>query len=88
VGVVRVAESSTAPARSPSSRARTPAASSRGSSAARNTLHPNEKATVIELPESADAQRQGMVKNAVAKSSTYSVLNLDVVWTAEFAANG
>jgi hypothetical protein len=29
-----------------------------------------------------------MVKNAVAKSSTYSVLNLDVVWTAEFAANG
>jgi multiple sugar transport system substrate-binding protein len=52
-----------------------------------NKLHPSEKATVIELPESADAQRQEMVKNAVAKSDTYSVLNLDVVWTAEFAAN-
>jgi multiple sugar transport system substrate-binding protein len=53
-----------------------------------NALHPDEKATVIELPEAADAQRQEMVKNAVAKSATYSVLNLDVVWTAEFAANG
>jgi multiple sugar transport system substrate-binding protein len=53
-----------------------------------NKLHPDERADVIELPESADAQRQEMVKNAVAKSDTYSVLNLDVVWTAEFAANG
>ena len=52
-----------------------------------NSQHPNEKATVIELPESADQQRQQMVQNAQTKSDAYSVLNLDVVWTAEFAAN-
>lgn len=52
-----------------------------------NAQHPNEKVRVIELPESADAQRQQMVQNATVKSDAYSVLNLDVVWTAEFAAN-
>jgi multiple sugar transport system substrate-binding protein len=53
-----------------------------------NSSHPNEKVTIIELPESADAQRQQMVQAATAKSATYSVLNMDVIWTAEFAANG
>ncbi|MFC7617317.1 ABC transporter substrate-binding protein [Actinokineospora soli] len=52
-----------------------------------NAQHPDQKVTVIELPESADAQRQQMVQNAQTKSDAYSVLNLDVVWTAEFAAN-
>jgi multiple sugar transport system substrate-binding protein len=52
-----------------------------------NTQHPNEKVRLIELPEDADAQRQQMVQNAQAKSDAYSVLSLDVVWTAEFAAN-
>ncbi|CRK57905.1 Maltose/maltodextrin ABC transporter, substrate binding periplasmic protein MalE [Alloactinosynnema sp. L-07] len=52
-----------------------------------NSAHPNEKVTVIELPEDADAQRQQMVQNATTKSDAYTVLNLDVVWTAEFAAN-
>lgn len=52
-----------------------------------NTAHPDEKVTVIELPESADGQRQQMVQSALAKQDTYSILNLDVVWTAEFAAN-
>jgi multiple sugar transport system substrate-binding protein len=53
-----------------------------------NADHPNEKVSIIELPESADAQRQQMVQNASAKTDTYSVLNMDVIWTAEFAANG
>jgi multiple sugar transport system substrate-binding protein len=53
-----------------------------------NSAHPGEKATIIELPESADAQRQQMVQNAQAESDAYAVLNLDVIWTAEFAANG
>jgi multiple sugar transport system substrate-binding protein len=53
-----------------------------------NAAHPDEKVTIRELPESADAQRQLMVQNATAKSKTYSILNLDVIWTAEFAANG
>lgn len=52
-----------------------------------NADHPTEKVTINELPESADGQRQQMVQVAQAKSDTYSLLNLDVVWTAEFAAN-
>ncbi|WP_020392412.1 ABC transporter substrate-binding protein [Kribbella catacumbae] len=55
--------------------------------AAWNSQHPEEKVTVSELPESADAQRQQMVQNAQNKQDSFSVLNLDVVWTAEFAAN-
>ena len=52
-----------------------------------NSDHPDEKVTITELPESADDQRQQMVQNAQVKSDAYTVLNLDVVWTAEFAAN-
>ncbi|MEV4318119.1 ABC transporter substrate-binding protein [Actinocrispum sp. NPDC049592] len=52
-----------------------------------NSAHPGEQVRIVELPESADAQRQQMVQNAQVKSNAYSVLNLDVVWTAEFAAN-
>lgn len=55
--------------------------------AAWNAENPDAQARVIELPEAADAQRQQMVQNATAESTEYSVLNLDVVWTAEFAAN-
>jgi multiple sugar transport system substrate-binding protein len=55
--------------------------------AAWNSQHPDEKVEIKELPESADTQRQQMVQNAQAKSDAFSVLNLDVVWTAEFAAN-
>lgn len=52
-----------------------------------NSQHPNEQVRLIELPEDADAQRQQMVQNAQTKSDAYGVLNLDVVWTSEFAAN-
>ncbi|MGP9695291.1 ABC transporter substrate-binding protein [Brachybacterium sp. AOP25-B2-12] len=52
-----------------------------------NSEHPDEKVTLIELPESADDQRSQMINNAQAKSDAYTVLGLDVVWTAEFAAN-
>ena len=52
-----------------------------------NKQHPNEPARLVELPEDADAQRQQMVQNAQTKSSAYTVLGLDVVWTSEFAAN-
>jgi multiple sugar transport system substrate-binding protein len=52
-----------------------------------NKLHPKETVRLVELPESADQQRQQMVQNAQTKSDAYTVLNLDVVWTAEFAAN-
>lgn len=52
-----------------------------------NADHPNEQARVVELPESADQQRSRMVQNAQVRSEEFAVLNLDVVWTAEFAAN-
>ncbi|GLW95189.1 ABC transporter substrate-binding protein [Actinokineospora globicatena] len=52
-----------------------------------NAAHADQLVTVIELPEDADAQRQQMVQNARTQSDAYGVLNLDVVWTAEFAAN-
>jgi len=53
-----------------------------------NKDHPSEQARLIELPESADDQRQQMIQNAQTKSDAYTILNTDVVWTAEFAANG
>ena len=52
-----------------------------------NAEHADQKVRIVELPESADGQRQQMVQNAQVKSEAFSVLNLDVVWTAEFAAN-
>jgi trehalose/maltose transport system substrate-binding protein len=52
-----------------------------------NAQHPKENVRLIELPEDADSQRQQMVQNAQTKSDAYSVVNLDVVWTSEFAAN-
>jgi multiple sugar transport system substrate-binding protein len=52
-----------------------------------NKDHPNAKATLIELPDSADAQRSQMIQNAQAKSDAYDVISVDNVWTAEFAAN-
>jgi multiple sugar transport system substrate-binding protein len=52
-----------------------------------NKDHPNEQVRFVELPESADQQRQQMIQNAQTRSDSYTVLNMDVVWTAEFAAN-
>jgi multiple sugar transport system substrate-binding protein len=53
-----------------------------------NAAHPDEKVTLIELPESADDQRGAMVQNFQARSSRFDVVAADVVWTAEFAARG
>jgi len=55
--------------------------------AAWNSQHPTEKVEIKELPEDADAQRQQMVQNAQNQSDAFSILNMDVVWTSEFAAN-
>lgn len=52
-----------------------------------NAQNPDQTVTLIELPESADAQRQQMIQNAQAQSNAYDVLVVDNVWTAEFAAN-
>jgi multiple sugar transport system substrate-binding protein len=53
-----------------------------------NKRHPDQKVTLIELPESADEQRAAMVQNFQAKSDRFDVVAADVVWTAEFAARG
>lgn len=52
-----------------------------------NEMHPDQKVTFVELPDDADAQRQQMIQNAETESDAYTVLDLDVVWTSEFAAN-
>jgi multiple sugar transport system substrate-binding protein len=53
-----------------------------------NAQHPNGKVTFHELPDSADQQRQQMVQNAQIKNVKMGILEMDVVWTAEFAAKG
>jgi multiple sugar transport system substrate-binding protein len=53
-----------------------------------NALHPAEKVTLLELPDAADDQHAQMVTNLQAKSDRYDVLNIDIVWTAEFADAG
>ncbi|GAA0845137.1 ABC transporter substrate-binding protein [Streptosporangium amethystogenes subsp. fukuiense] len=53
-----------------------------------NQTHPEERVSLLELPEAADEQRAQMVANLQAGSDRYDVLGLDVVWTAEFAEAG
>jgi len=53
-----------------------------------NTQHPDQKVSLQELPESADAQRSLFVTNLQAKSDRFDVMGLDVIWTAEFAKSG
>jgi multiple sugar transport system substrate-binding protein len=53
-----------------------------------NGQHADEQVRLIELPEAADAQRQQLIQNAQTQSDAYSIVSTDVVWTAEFAANG
>ncbi|MEO3802915.1 ABC transporter substrate-binding protein [Nonomuraea sp. B1E8] len=52
-----------------------------------NAAHPDEKATVVLLPESADEQRRKLIQSAQTKSDTGDVILIDAVWTSEFAAN-
>jgi multiple sugar transport system substrate-binding protein len=53
-----------------------------------NEEHPDEKVTLKELAGEADAQRETLVQSLQAGSTDYDVMALDVVWTAQFAANG
>jgi multiple sugar transport system substrate-binding protein len=55
--------------------------------AAWNADHPDEKVEMIELPEAADQQRQQLINNAQVRSDKFTVIRIDAVWTAEFAAN-
>src|SRR3954466_5897310 len=43
------------------------------------------KATLLELSESADEQRNQLIQRLQAKSPECDVMGIDVIWTAEFA---
>ena len=53
-----------------------------------NEQNPGANAKLVELPESADEQRTQMVQRLRAESPECDLLSLDVIWTAEFAAQG
>jgi multiple sugar transport system substrate-binding protein len=53
-----------------------------------NKANPKANAKLIELPTSADDQRRLQVQRLRAKSSECDVLGMDVIWTAEYAAQG
>lgn len=52
-----------------------------------NEAHPDEKVTFKELAGESDDQRDSLVQTLQAGNDDVDVMALDVVWTAEFAAN-
>ena len=52
-----------------------------------NEEHHDEEVTLSELAGEADAQRETLVQSLQAGNSDYDVMALDVIWTADFAAN-
>ena len=52
-----------------------------------NEEHPDEEVTLSELAGEADTQRETLVQSLQAGNSDYDVMALDVIWTADFAAN-
>jgi multiple sugar transport system substrate-binding protein len=53
-----------------------------------NKANPTQPVTPLYLPEASNVQLDQLVANLQAKSDVYDVIDMDVVWTAEFAANG
>ncbi len=53
-----------------------------------NQQNPKLEADLLELPESADIQREQQVQRLRAESSECDLLGMDVIWTAEYAASG
>jgi multiple sugar transport system substrate-binding protein len=53
-----------------------------------NKANPKAKVKLLELPEAADDQRRLQIQRLRAKSSECDVLGMDVIWTAEYAAQG
>jgi multiple sugar transport system substrate-binding protein len=53
-----------------------------------NDAHPSEKVTFKEQSDQADQQHDDLVQHFQAKDANYDVVDVDVVWTAEFAAKG
>jgi multiple sugar transport system substrate-binding protein len=53
-----------------------------------NKANPDANAKLLELPESADEQRRLQIQRLRAESPECDVLGMDVIWTAEYAAQG
>ncbi|MEU9304600.1 ABC transporter substrate-binding protein [Streptomyces sp. NPDC048269] len=53
-----------------------------------NRGHPDERVTLVELPDSADETRAQMISELRSGRDRFDVLNIDVAWTPEFAAAG
>ncbi|MFJ8633307.1 ABC transporter substrate-binding protein [Streptomyces sp. NPDC093568] len=54
-----------------------------------NRTHPDEKVTLVELPDSADETHAQMTTDLRGgERSRFDILNIDVSWTSEFAAHG
>jgi multiple sugar transport system substrate-binding protein len=53
-----------------------------------NKANPNANVKLLELPEDAGEQRRLQVQRLQAKSTECDVLGTDVIWTAEYAAQG
>jgi multiple sugar transport system substrate-binding protein len=53
-----------------------------------NAAHADQKVTFKEQTDQADQQHDDLVQHFQAKATDYDVVDVDVVWTAEFAAKG
>jgi multiple sugar transport system substrate-binding protein len=53
-----------------------------------NKENPDANVELLELPESADEQRRLQIQRLRAESPQCDVLGMDVIWTAEYAAQG
>jgi multiple sugar transport system substrate-binding protein len=53
-----------------------------------NKQHPDQRVTLVLLPEAANGQLAQLTANLQAGSPVYDVIDMDVVWTAEFASAG
>jgi multiple sugar transport system substrate-binding protein len=53
-----------------------------------NKIHPDEHVTLVLLPADENGQLAQLQANLQEGSSAYDVIDMDVVWTAEFASNG
>jgi multiple sugar transport system substrate-binding protein len=53
-----------------------------------NAAHPDQKVTLKEQSAEADQQHDDLVQHFQSKDPNYSVVSVDVIWTAEFAAKG
>jgi multiple sugar transport system substrate-binding protein len=53
-----------------------------------NKANPEANVELLQLPEAADEQRRLQVQRLRAESAECDVLGMDVIWTAEYAAQG